>query len=330
VPIGTRILPLPLPLQAADVDRLWAIGAAVTAADQPGDRPLPASLVAAWCAPGTRHCQSVLVADGGAGQAVVTLPVRDNTHLAFLELQVHPSARRRGIGRALLEEAAAIAGFASRRELVTHTAVGGAGEAFAAAVGARVASTEGEGHIQRPAEQLARWEELAEAARGVAQGAGFAVERIEGACPDRLVESLAAAKSGMNDAPTGELDLEPRRHDAAEVREAEAAFAAAGVRQYRVVALRPDDTVAGYTELLVGSDDPGLGIQEDTTVLGRWRGHRLGLWLKAEMLAWLATAEPALEVVQTWNDVTNAHMLAVNDALGSRRVREWRTQVLAI
>ncbi|MDQ3664229.1 MAG: GNAT family N-acetyltransferase [Actinomycetota bacterium] len=36
------------------------------------------------------------------GAAMVVLPLADNTHLAFTEVNVTPSARRRGVGRALL------------------------------------------------------------------------------------------------------------------------------------------------------------------------------------------------------------------------------------
>jgi hypothetical protein len=34
------------------------------------------------------------------------------------------------------------------------------------------------------------------------------------------------------------------------------------------------------------------------------------------MLEWLASAEPALERIETGNAVANDHMIAVNDALG--------------
>ena len=382
MPVTTRWTPSPP--AAIEVERVFALGAAVTATDLPGDRPLPRSLVRAFLTPSPRERMVLVLAEvstalpaqapatpaplgevrapappahapatpallGEAeapplpsslrasasagelvGMAVVGVPKQDNRHLAWLEVQVHPGARRRGIGQALVEEAASLARAEGRRELVAHALVGGAGDVFATALGASVASTEAEGRIDEPASQLRHWEELAASARRVAARAGFALERVAGPCPAHLAASLAQAKSGMNDAPTGALDLEPRSTDVAELRAVEASYAAAGVRQYRVLARRSDGQVAGYTELLVGGDDPGLGRQEDTTVLAGSRGHRLGLWLKAEMLVWLAAAEPGLRVIQTWNDVTNAHMLAVNDLLGSRRVREWQTRVLEI
>jgi len=46
------------------------------------------------------------------------------------------------------------------------------------------------------------------------------------------------------------------------------------------------------------------------------RGHRLGLLTKAAMLDWLASAEPGLQRLVTWNAASNKHMVAINEALG--------------
>ncbi len=47
-------------------------------------------------------------------------------------------------------------------------------------------------------------------------------------------------------------------------------------------------------------------------------GHRLGLLVKIEMMRWLAEAAPQMEVLETWNQVDNTHMVRVNEALGYR------------
>jgi hypothetical protein len=53
-------------------------------------------------------------------------------------------------------------------------------------------------------------------------------------------------------------------------------------------------------------------------VVSSHRGHRLGIRLKTAMLQWLREAEPDLMSIDTWNAVSNAHMIAVNDAIGCR------------
>jgi hypothetical protein len=80
--------------------------------------------------------------------------------------------------------------------------------------------------------------------------------------------------------------------------------------------------------------DPGWGHQEITAVTGKHRGHRLGLLIKIAMLELLATAEPQLEKIDTWNAQDNRHMIAVNETLGytilGQPVTRWRIDVPAV
>jgi len=84
------------------------------------------------------------------------------------------------------------------------------------------------------------------------------------------------------------------------------------------VAARHDDTgeLAALTEVLVDPGDPGWGHLAVTVVIRKHRGHRLGLLLKIAMMELLATTEPQLERIATWNAQSNEHMIAVNEALG--------------
>jgi RimJ/RimL family protein N-acetyltransferase len=72
--------------------------------------------------------------------------------------------------------------------------------------------------------------------------------------------------------------------------------------------------------VVVDTESPEIGDQHDTSVARRHRGHRLGLLLKAEMLLWLADAEPQVAHIHTNNAESNQHMIAVNDRLGYRPV----------
>jgi hypothetical protein len=51
----------------------------------------------------------------------------------------------------------------------------------------------------------------------------------------------------------------------------------------------------------------------------------LGRWLKAENLRRALDHQPAIEVVETFNATSNAHMMAVNEAMGFRRHRAFST-----
>ena len=56
--------------------------------------------------------------------------------------------------------------------------------------------------------------------------------------------------------------------------------------------------------------------QDDTLVLGPHRGHALGLRMKLANLVALAETDPSRTRIYTWNADENAHMLAINIALG--------------
>lgn len=61
---------------------------------------------------------------------------------------------------------------------------------------------------------------------------------------------------------------------------------------------------------------PEWGHQAVTRVTRPHRGHRLGLLVKADMLDWLASAEPRLAKIVTWSAASNRHMIGINEALG--------------
>ena len=86
---------------------------------------------------------------------------------------------------------------------------------------------------------------------------------------------------------------------------------------------------AGFTVTRSAEDDPAAVIQgfapaerertvdqDDTIVLVEYRGHRLGMLLKAANLAQLERLRPGHPSIVTYNAEENRHMLAVNEALG--------------
>lgn len=136
--------------------------------------------------------------------------------------------------------------------------------------------------------------------------------------PDELVDSLALAHERMSvDPPSGAISYELEPWDAARVREVEGRAIAAGRTNLNVAAVAPDGEVVGFTELSLLPDSPAAE-QWDTIVLAPHRGHRLGLRLKLANLVALAEADPSRNRIYTWNADENAHMLAINVALGFR------------
>ncbi|MER6944935.1 hypothetical protein ABT294_13005 [Nonomuraea sp. NPDC000554] len=68
--------------------------------------------------------------------------------------------------------------------------------------------------------------------------------------------------------------------------------------------------------------------QSENTHLGRLfplvvRPEHRGLLLKPANLLRLREREPGIGRIITWNTTSNAHMLAINEALGFRVLDEW-------
>ncbi|WP_194924984.1 GNAT family N-acetyltransferase [Catenulispora pinisilvae] len=61
----------------------------------------------------------------------------------------------------------------------------------------------------------------------------------------------------------------------------------------------------------------------NTGVPAEFRGHGLGLRLKAALTLHLLEHEPHVDLMSTWNNVDNAPMARVNEALGFEIAEAW-------
>lgn len=256
------------------------------------------------------------------GHVDLTLPHQENTSDAQVRGHVHPDVRRRGIGRSLLDVATDVAREAGRTRLYAGAFVPGDGPAALESWGFQV--TPGRYAVRRVSLHdvpPGRWEGLVEEA---ATSAGdYELLRMVGPTPGDRLEEMAALHESINDAPSNDVDEEPARFDAARVRAYDEAMSGRRQTTYRVVARhRTSGDWVGLSLLCVDEFSPTLGIQEDTSVVRAHRGHRLGLLMKAEMLRWISADRPEVDAIDTFNAVTNHHMIAVNERLGARVVAE--------
>lgn len=239
----------------------------------------------------------------------------ENLDRAFGGPVVHPAARRRGHGSALLRHEAARAAAAGRSVLSGKVVTGSAGEAFVVAAGA----TPGLVDVRR-VQYLAKIEagKVAELRRSAARAAdGYSLVRWTGDVPEQYLGPLARVINAFEDAPRGE-GVQPEAWDADRVRERTGAHVRAGLLRNHSVAALHDATgeMAAYTGIIVDPAAPTWGFQELTAVIRGHRGHRLGLLVKTAMLELLAEVEPQVELIMTSNAAANDHMIAVNRQLG--------------
>ena len=251
---------------------------------------------------------------GVVGFATLTEPVHEYVDAAFLGGAVAPTHQRRGVGASLL--AAAVAR-TDRPVLRLRAWRGTAGAKAVPAWGFRRTMTHAVRRLA-PADPLPDEDALrADVAR--ATGA-YVVSRHRGPTPADALPEMVVLREAINDAPDAH---EFEAYPVDRITAYEQSLVERGQTQYTVVARHRDTgEPAGITMLCVPEAAPAIAAQEDTSVLPAHRGHRLGLLLKLEVLDWMRAERPDVRAIDTWNDVTNEPMIAVNHRLGTRIVGE--------
>ena len=310
----------PHQLDAATAEELAELRNRATAVDAPQMPPetgaiLRLRLVHGWDGEGTER---VLLARDDAGRllgfAELEMPEQENLSLIWFNLAVDPAVRRRGIGSALLHAIGEVSTEVGRELLMSGAWYGTPGTAFLKRHEFAQASIAAQRRLHPDRLPRPGDEELLERARTAS--ADYEVLRLPGPLPEELLASMLPMVEQINDAPLDDLELDDDVFTVERLRRYDAAQLAQEQRLYRVVARTRDGLPAAHTVVAVDGRRPYHGEQHDTTVRREHRGHRLGLRLKLEMLAWLREAEPQLRQIDTWNQESNTPMIAVNDAIG--------------
>ncbi len=258
---------------------------------------------------------------------MIWLPLKDNLHLANVEVCTHPEHRTRGHGTAMLEHLTVLARAEGRRTLTSEAAtpydgpVDGAGHPNADFLTHR-GFTFGLGDVMRVLDLPADTTMLRRLADDAApHHADYTLRQFKGPVPDDILEPFGHLIAAlMTEAPMGEMELEREVFDPERIRTDEQVFAASGRTKFTTVAVAPDGALVAYSELVVPRHDPERVYQWGTLVLPEHRGHRLGMATKARNLLWLQREHPATGLLVTFNAEVNGPMIAVNEAMGFRPV----------
>ncbi|MGM7697843.1 GNAT family N-acetyltransferase [Microbacterium sp. A84] len=315
------------PFDDAAVDTWWEIYATAERADRGADTPvwtLEESRLELQQRTDTIERRAYLARIDGevVASARLALPLRDNVRSASIGVHVTPALRRRGIGSAVLALLEGDAQAARRSILNGETSwpyaagVDGAGipgREFARRHGYALALGDVQSRLRLPVD-AALLDGLETDAS--AHSAGYTLRSWVGPVPEEVVAEWAELDASIDtEAPVGELDLEARTANVADVRETEALLVQQNRTSYSTIALDAAGRAVAYTQLVVSGDD-GNAYQWGTLVHRAARGHRLGTAVKIANLRMLQTHAPTVTSVYTYNAGVNEHMLAINTHLG--------------
>ena len=242
--------------------------------------------------------------------ARLSLADGDNADIARVEVKVHPVYRRRGIGTGLLR-AVMPALLETRRGIVVGVAMkpDSAGASWADLLGFQV--------THRTVMQVLPIDTVPAKLWDVPVPRGYRLTRWIGATPTELLESYAAARPAVRDAPMGRSSYRETAWTALRIRETERELADRGVENRVVVAIETaTGQISGVTGILFYPYRPEFGYQDDTSVVAAHRGHGLGRAMKAAMVRWVVSERPGMERLMTAIAEENTYMSDVNHAIG--------------
>lgn len=312
----------------AAMDAFWRLNTEVREHDCPGSPPpqrKSAEVGIANLRPDVRREYHLAYAGGRvAGFAWLLFPLRDNTHLMYLRIAVHPRLRRRGIGSELLDLALRRGDAEGRTTVVSRTSeplptgphrdIGG--RQFLRAKGFGLAHS------------LLDWRVDLDAINGKVERDLFdeslphawEYELIgwSGPTPEEHLTAVTALDGTfVSELPLGDLALESKHVDVERQRAAESLDAVQGVTKVSAYARhRATGDLVAQSVISVEDELPEHAFQATTLVDREHRGHRLGTLVKIECHRLLRSGFPGVRTLWTSVAEVNTHMLAINQRLG--------------
>lgn len=274
------------------------------------------------------------------GRLDITFPTLDNLNNAFLQIEVVPKHRRQGIGRALWDKAVECARANGRTTVMSNTCWelpglpagdGGAGAAFAEAMGLSNANLP---EVMRRFDLSTLDEGVLDAIyeKAKTKSQGYRLIRWIDDSPEEYVDDVAYLDGRLvEDAPMGDLAVEPEDVNAARVRLIERKAKLRGRRSYHTGAVHEESNrLVAWTTLARDAELDWHCWQQITIVEPRHRGHRLGALVKVANLRYYLEREPSTKIIDTFNAAVNSYMISINEEMGFRPLysfQNWQREV---
>ena len=243
-----------------------------------------------------------------------------NRHRGSAQVELLRPWRRRGLGRRLLPHIVAVMR-EHGRTVVQGWCEEPDGQAFAAAVGARVVQRRRKNRLRFDRvdwTMVERW--AAEGPqRNPATTLRWFVDRID----DDILEPYCGLFTEVfnmqpfDEEEHGEFIFTPEVFRDGEARNAES-----GTTKVTAITQEADRALSSLTEVMYNPDEVPILWQGLTGVANASRGRGLGKWVKAAMLLRVRREFPDIHTVATGNASSNEAMLSINERLGFRTHKE--------
>lgn len=149
------------------------------------------------------------------------------------------------------------------------------------------------------------------------------IKIFEGRIPDEYIEEFAISftESG-NDQPSGDLETGEEPVTVEQTRSDERVAEQAGFKYFTCMTIEKDNKVSAISQLKMFPGREKVLAQSLTGVPKRYRGRKLGKWVKAKMLLYIKKHYPESESIITGNADDNEAMLHINTSLGFKKHKE--------
>lgn len=141
--------------------------------------------------------------------------------------------------------------------------------------------------------------------------------------PDKYIEEYAKTFTEVgNDEPRGEQERGDEVFTVEYFRNQEEGAKKTGLKILNCCTIEEDGKISAFTKVKIIPGKERKIDQGLTGVIKRYRGRKLGKWVKATMIEYLMKNYPETKEIITGNADTNEAMLHINNALGFKKDKE--------
>lgn len=233
---------------------------------------------------------------------------------------VHPNHRKKGIGTNLIKILCERGLELDKTEITFNSAIL-AGQKFLDRFTNKSALDSAENVLDLKSidwDSIKRWNTEAKA-----KSPDITIETFE-YLPDEIIERYAKTETALlNDVPFGDLGLK-FTITPDQIRKWEEYSKNFDLVPIVKISREKDGNISGMTDIKFNPHTPTFIDQGLTGVLRKYRGRRLGLLLKTDMLLTIKKRFPEAKYIFTGNADENAPMLRINHQLGFKKHSSWK------